>query len=98
MLTPVDLQVIGPILVGAAGWSQVKNAPIVNWVSFKREVEKVFGLTSDQLVEKFYSMTMTATETPAAFVLRVEAARNLRNLPSAQAFHVFSRRLPTEYQ
>jgi hypothetical protein len=43
-------------------------------------------------------MTMLPEETPATFVLRVEAARNLRNLPSSQAFHVFSRRLPTEYQ
>lgn len=58
----------------------------------------MFGLTEDQLIEKFYSMSMGAAETASAYVLKVEAARNLRGIPSAQAFHVFSRRLPQDYQ
>lgn len=35
-LAPIDIQSLGPLIVGAAGWSQVKHASMPDWVTFKK--------------------------------------------------------------
>ena len=62
-LTRPDLLVLGPLLVGAAGWSQIDQTTITDWQTFKAAVSKVFGLTADQLEEKFFAMTPDGSET-----------------------------------
>lgn len=93
-----DIAVLGPLILGPVGWSQVDTTRIHDWVSFKMAVEEVFGLSQDQLVEKFYALSPFAGEQPAKFVMRVETERKLRNLKATEVFHVFSRKLPLDYQ
>jgi hypothetical protein len=97
-LTPTDLVAPGPIILGAVGWSQIDQSMVRTWRSFTAQVEEVFGLKTDQLVEKFFAMTQAAGETTARFVLRVEAERKLRTLSEREVYHVFARKLPEHYQ
>lgn len=71
---------------------------MANWETFKLAVEDVFGLSEDQLVGKFYTLSPIPGESTARFVMRVEAERKARNIQATEVFHVFSRRLPASYQ
>lgn len=79
-LTVLDVMTLGPIVLGAVGWSQVNQSACSTWRAFKSEVETIFGLHKDQLIEKFFAMAQKEDESAAKFVLRVEAERKLRNI------------------
>jgi hypothetical protein len=61
--------------LGARGWQQVKDKYFHDFASFKKEVELVFGLTKEQMEEKFFAMAPGPGETDASFILRVETER-----------------------
>lgn len=97
-LTVMDVLTLGPLVLGAVGWSQVNQAACTSWRTFRAEVETVFGLHRDQLIEKFFAMTQGEDESAAKFILRIEAERKLRNVQVREVYHVFVRRLPHHYQ
>ena len=46
---PTAVQNLGPLIVGAMGWQQLKGKSIDDWPQFVRVVEENFGLTRQQL-------------------------------------------------
>ncbi len=38
---------LGPYILGAKGWAQLGNKSYRTWTMFKREVEEIFGVTTD---------------------------------------------------
>ncbi len=59
------------------------------WASFKNEVEAVFGLTSEQQEERFFSLRPRAGEQSAQFAVRVETERKRLNVSKMATWHAF---------
>jgi hypothetical protein len=62
------------------------------WARFVKEVEEIFGVTTDQLEEQFFALTPSPQETSPSFVLRVETERRRLNIDRSSTFHAFVKR------
>ncbi len=67
----------GPHVLGFLGWQQVAAKPPKNWHALMTEVEVVFGISSEQLEERFFALEKRRDESSAQFVLRVEMERRM---------------------
>ncbi len=66
---------LGPLIIGAVGWQQIKGKHMSDWSRFTKAVEEAFGLTRQQLEDQFFALEPQAGEGSAAFVVRAEVAR-----------------------
>ena len=48
----------GPVILGPLGWQQINRAVCHSWLLFKQEVESVFGLSPEQLKERFFTLSV----------------------------------------
>ena len=64
-----------------------------SWATFCVEVEKVFGLNADQMLERLYGMAVLPGESTAQFVVRIDQARQAIKAPSSSIFHAFLHKL-----
>ena len=64
-----------------------------SWATFRAEVEKVFGLNADQMLERLYAMTVLPGESMAQFVVWVDQARRAIKVLSSSVYHAFVHKL-----
>ena len=64
-----------------------------SWTTFRAEIEKVFGLNADQMLERLYAMAVLPGESTVQFVVRVDQARRAIKAPSSSVFHAFVHKL-----
>ena len=64
-----------------------------SWTTFRAEVEKVFGLNADQMLERLYAMAVLPGESTAQFVVRVDQAKRAIKVPSSSVFYAFVHKL-----
>ncbi len=84
---------LGPVLLGAKGAQYYQRELFTGWADFKRQVDRDFGLSDDQLRERFFGMTHGAQESDASFILRVEQQRRSIGAPADATLHCFKAKL-----
>ncbi len=87
------VQSFGPHVLGFAGWQQVASRGCRTWAQFVKEVELVFGLSSEQLEEQFFALEKRRDESSAAFVMRVEMERRRLGMEKSATYHAFVKSL-----
>ncbi len=58
----------GPHVLGFLGWQQVAAKQPKNWHALMKEVEVVFGMSREQLEERFFALEKHRDESSAQFV------------------------------
>ena len=64
-----------------------------SWTTFRAEVEKVFCLNADQMLESLCAMAVLPGESTAQYVVRVDQARQAIKAPSSSIYHAFVHKL-----
>ncbi len=58
----------GPHVLGFLGWQQVAAKQPKNWHTLMKEVKVVFGISREQLEERFFALEKRRDESSAQFV------------------------------
>ena len=66
------MKILAPVLLGQATWEALRKLEYDDWNEFKEAINKLFGMSTQQLEIAFFDMKMNNSESPHAFILRME--------------------------
>lgn len=88
-LDPSQIHNLAPTLLGAVGAQQVDYRAIFSWPAFKLAVDKVFGLSREQLMSRFYAMRPGPGELSERFAVRLDHEVRVLGVMGDVALNVF---------
>ena len=72
VFTGAHVRVFGLLLSGPLGWQQLNQNCIYSWDTFMMELERIFGLSTEQKMDQFFALKHKVDKTDYVFVLHVE--------------------------
>ena len=87
--TAVHIARIAPVILGEAAWSLMAATSYSSWAEFQAAVERRYGLSRAQCVEKVFRMKPTAGEHLFSFWLRVEDERARYQVSKSEVYRKF---------
>jgi hypothetical protein len=88
---------LAPIIIGRKCWSMLPHLPH-RWSDMKKAVTDKFGLTQEQLEDRFYNLKKEDKESTASFVTRVEGHRCMHNFSTRALIHSFDKHFSPKFK